>query len=85
MDFVWFFVSRWGDHPHAELRPPVATCLLEHLLKLDFETYFPKAELLANNPPRFADTLSTCWPSRLPVPQNQLFDPFATLLQNNDA
>ena len=72
-DAVWFFVSRWGDHTQADLRTAIATCLLEHLLEVDFETYFPRAALLANNSPRFADTLSTCWPSDLPPQHQQSF------------
>lgn len=60
-DCVWFFLSRWGDHPQADLRAAIATCLLEHLLEYDFEMYFPRTELLANLSPQFADTMRSCW------------------------
>lgn len=60
-DPVWDFVARWGVHPDDDLRMAVATCLLEHLLALHFEVFFPRVQELVRINTLFAETFSRCW------------------------
>jgi hypothetical protein len=57
---VWSFVERWGQHPEADLRSAIATCLLEHLLEHHFDLVLPRIERLAQSNPWFAQTVGMC-------------------------
>jgi hypothetical protein len=58
---VWAFVAKWGRYPDSDLRAAVATCALEHLLEMHFDTYFPMAANLARSDRGFAETVQLCW------------------------
>jgi hypothetical protein len=58
---VWTFIHRWGGHSQEDLRDAVASCLLEHLLEVHFEAYFPQVERLALSDSLFGDTFLRCW------------------------
>ena len=57
---VWEFIRRWGVHRCDDIRTAVATCLLEHLLGYDFETYFPQVKTAVQESPLFADMFCIC-------------------------
>jgi hypothetical protein len=68
---VWAFIVRWGSHPDEDLRTAVATCLLEHLLDVDFDRFFPEVEKRAIADSLFADTFTRCWKfGNSKLPQN---------------
>jgi hypothetical protein len=57
---VWAFAAKWGCNEDADLRTAIATCVVEHLLEHHFDLLFPRAEVLALENSRFADTLRLC-------------------------
>jgi hypothetical protein len=57
---IWRFISNWGSHENEDLRVAIGVCLLEHLLELHFDEYFPKVEEMTRADRHFADTLSRC-------------------------
>ena len=60
-DNIWKFVAKWGNHESEDVRDAIATCLLEHLLELHFEAYFPKLEKEVLNDKLFHDMFCRCW------------------------
>ena len=59
---VWALAAEHGDAPDEDLRTGVATVLLEHLLELDFERYFPRvASAVRGGATGLAHTLRLCW------------------------
>jgi hypothetical protein len=59
-DAVWLFIERWGTHSDDDLRAAIATCLLEHLLEVRFEAFFPRVQRLVRANRCFADTFVGC-------------------------
>lgn len=57
---VWQFIRKWGSHKDDDIRSAIATCLLEHLLEFDFETYFPKVEIEVKESILFEDMFCSC-------------------------
>jgi len=57
---VWQFIKKWGVHKDDDIRSAIATCLLEHLLAFDFETYFPKVKAEVKESPLFEDMFCGC-------------------------
>lgn len=55
---VWSFVERWGRHRSRDLRAAVAICVVEDLLWVDFELFFPRVAALVRTDPRFAEAFS---------------------------
>lgn len=55
------FILRWGSHPDPDLQSAVASCLLEHLLELHFERFFPEIEAHVRREAVFAETFERCW------------------------
>jgi hypothetical protein len=61
-DAVWDVVNQFGDHADADMRMAIATCLLEHLLDKDFDSYFPKVRReILNGRSLMIDTLRSSW------------------------
>ena len=59
---VWRLVLRHGASQNEETRSAVATCMLEHLLENDFETFFPLLEnQIRAGKLLLGDTLRRCW------------------------
>ena len=59
---VWTLVAEHGPSQDEDLRTGVATVLLEHLLELDFERYFPRvAAAVRDGASGLAETLRLCW------------------------
>ena len=74
---VWDVVREFGDDPDNDMRMAVATCLLEHLLEHDFETYFPKVrEEILNGRSRMIDTLSSSWVGEADSPNRRKVQAF---------
>ena len=57
---VWEFIRRWGVHGCDDIRSAIATCLLEHLLAFDFDTFFPRVKTAVQESPLFADMFCGC-------------------------
>ena len=57
---IWSFIQRWGAYPDDDLSDAIATCLLEHLLEMHFDAYFPKVAKEAHANPQFARTVEIC-------------------------
>jgi hypothetical protein len=43
---IWEFIEHWGVYPDDDLRMAIATVLLEHLLEMHFESFFPRVQQL---------------------------------------
>jgi hypothetical protein len=61
-ELVWPFILRWGRHRTRDLRAAVGCVLLEHLIELHGDEFFPRVRAAARENRRFADTVETCWP-----------------------
>jgi hypothetical protein len=59
---AWQLVLRHGSSSIEDTRTAVATCVLEHLLESQFDTFFPlvEAQVRAGNV-LLGDTLRRCW------------------------
>ena len=57
---VWQFIRKWGAYKDDDIRSAIATCLLEHLLEFDFETFFPKVEIGVKESLLFGDMFCGC-------------------------
>ena len=74
---IWKFVAKWGNHESEDVRDAVATCLLEHLLELHFDTYFPALEKEVLNEKLFYDMFCRCWnfgQSAIPINKKRFKD-----------
>ena len=58
---VWPLVVKHGSRRHADVRMAIATCVLEHLLELHFNTFFSRIENTAQSSFWFANTTGSCW------------------------
>ncbi len=59
---IWPAVIRWGSTPDEDMRPAIATCVLEHILEHHFAWFFDRCrELINTGNSAFTDTLSQCW------------------------
>jgi hypothetical protein len=58
---VWSIVREFGNSEDEDMRMGVATLLLEHLLEIDFKTYFTKVrDEIKSGKRRFINTLELC-------------------------
>jgi hypothetical protein len=68
---VWEFVTKWGQHKDEDVRAAVATCVLEHLLAINFDLFFGRMEGLALANQNFAKTVAMCWDfGEMELPEN---------------
>ena len=64
-------VVKHGSRRHADVRMAIATCVLEHLLELHFNTFFSRIENAARSSFWFAATTGSCWQmGQAELPQN---------------
>jgi hypothetical protein len=59
---VWKVIERFGSSDDEDMRSAIGTVLLEHLLEMRFNSFFPKVKRKALQSRAFADTLSRCFP-----------------------
>jgi hypothetical protein len=55
---VWEFIERWRVYPDDDLRIAIATVLLEHLLEMHFESFFPRVQQLVVRTARLPSRLA---------------------------
>lgn len=53
---IWPFIRKWGAHPNEDLRIAIGTLLLEPLLELHFEEFFPLVRQACKESKEFAFT-----------------------------
>lgn len=59
---AWQLVLRFGRSENEDVRAAVATCVLEHLLEVKFDEFFPLLEReLQETDPLLEDTFRLCW------------------------
>lgn len=57
---VWEMVDHWGGDTQEDLRDAIALCLMEPLLEVHFEDFFPLVNERAITDPFFADMILRC-------------------------
>jgi hypothetical protein len=61
-ELVWDFIEVWGGHDQIDLRDAIANCLLEPLLELHFDDFFPLVTERSIADASFADMFLRCEP-----------------------